>query len=238
MGRATSRCRHCDKEFTQPACRVWRDKFCSTGCGRAHRAAAIQQRVRKCATCGDDFRPRRIQVTKGQGRFCSQRCNTARLAALNSPIAQAASKATLKHRIETGVVVVDKGPKHWRWKGGAAATQARRCADGRAAATLRKYRKQNREKVSEWAQNRRRNGIGRVAKGAVARLREAQGDACAYCGAAIPPYHVDHKLPVSRGGTNVESNLHLTCPRCNLRKNDLTHEEFLVSKRRRVYKAA
>lgn len=36
-----------------------------------------QVEVRPCATCGDGFRPRRVQLKAGQGRFCSQRCNTA-----------------------------------------------------------------------------------------------------------------------------------------------------------------
>lgn len=58
---------------------------------------------------------------------------------------------------------------------------------------------------------------------------------CAYCRTLLPKgYHIDHKMPVSRGGTNDLSNLHLTCPRCNMVKGALTHEEFLVSKKRKV----
>lgn len=58
---------------------------------------------------------------------------------------------------------------------------------------------------------------------------------CAYCKTLLPlrGFHVDHKLPVSRGGTNDRSNLHLTCARCNLLKRTMTHEEFLASKKRR-----
>lgn len=57
---------------------------------------------------------------------------------------------------------------------------------------------------------------------------------CAYCQVLLDKYHVDHKNPVSRGGTNDEGNLHLTCARCNLVKGALTHEEFLVSKKRKA----
>lgn len=60
---------------------------------------------------------------------------------------------------------------------------------------------------------------------------------CAYCGEILSgEYHIDHKTPVSRGGTNDLENLHLTCPRCNMKKGAMTHDEFLVSKRRRPFK--
>jgi 5-methylcytosine-specific restriction endonuclease McrA len=39
-------------------------------------------------------------------------------------------------------------------------------------------------------------------------------------------YHVDHKQPVSRGGSNWPENLAVTCPTCNLRKSDKTEAEF------------
>ncbi len=73
----------------------------------------------------------------------------------------------------------------------------------------------------------------------IGRLLCEQDGKCAYCGEMLPTvYHIDHKTPVARGGTNDIENLHLTCPRCNLRKGTMTHEEFLVSKRRRPFKQA
>ena len=60
----------------------------------------------------------------------------------------------------------------------------------------------------------------------VAKLREKQTDRwgqlkCALCGRVIGPgdrYHVDHIIPVARGGRHEEGNLQLTHPGCNLRK--------------------
>lgn len=52
---------------------------------------------------------------------------------------------------------------------------------------------------------------------------------CYYCavklGKGKRDYHVDHIVPLSRGGSNDPSNLVITCPSCNLNKKDkLPHE--------------
>jgi len=51
---------------------------------------------------------------------------------------------------------------------------------------------------------------------------------CAYCGKpTLNNYHIDHKLPLSKGGGNEINNLALSCPTCNLSKNDKTDIEFI-----------
>ena len=66
-------------------------------------------------------------------------------------------------------------------------------------------------------------------------LLVAQGGRCMYCGRRLPIdlMDIDHKLPVSRGGSDDETNLQVLCRTCNGRKNDLTDQEF-----RQVYKDA
>ena len=39
---------------------------------------------------------------------------------------------------------------------------------------------------------------------------------------------IDHKTPVSRGGSNLPDNLQATCGYCNARKSAKTHEEYLA----------
>jgi 5-methylcytosine-specific restriction endonuclease McrA len=38
--------------------------------------------------------------------------------------------------------------------------------------------------------------------------------------------HLEHKTPLSRGGTNNQNNLDVACQRCNCKKNDKTVEEY------------
>jgi 5-methylcytosine-specific restriction endonuclease McrA len=48
---------------------------------------------------------------------------------------------------------------------------------------------------------------------------------CAYC-RECGPLHADHRIPLSRGGTNTIDNILPACVRCNLRKAKMTEEEF------------
>lgn len=99
---------------------------------------------------------------------------------------------------------------------------------------------QRRAKQYKYEYNKRAFHMRRAAgqyptKFEMSRMMCEQDAKCAYCKTLLPlrGFHVDHKLPVSRGGTNDRSNLHLTCARCNLLKRTMTHEEFLASKKRR-----
>lgn len=56
---------------------------------------------------------------------------------------------------------------------------------------------------------------------------------CYYCRAdlKVTNYHVDHKIPVSRGGgSNAPDNLVCACPTCNLRKGAQTDVDFFVKR--------
>ncbi|MBZ5726369.1 MAG: HNH endonuclease [Acidobacteriia bacterium] len=52
---------------------------------------------------------------------------------------------------------------------------------------------------------------------------------CAYCGRypRVGERHVDHVIPLAKGGPHTAANLRITCAQCNLSKGVKTAEEFL-----------
>lgn len=57
-------------------------------------------------------------------------------------------------------------------------------------------------------------------------LLEKWGRKCAYCNAKDVPLQIDHIEPRSRGGSNKVDNLTLACAGCNLKKGNLSLEQF------------
>jgi len=56
---------------------------------------------------------------------------------------------------------------------------------------------------------------------------KAQKGKCYYCAAKVgDTYHVDHVIPLSRGGSNSPENLVIACPPCNLSKGDKLPSEW------------
>lgn len=65
----------------------------------------------------------------------------------------------------------------------------------------------------------------------IRRLWHRQNGKCAYCPSDLPgSYHVDHVIPVSRGGRNAIGNLVLSCAPCNLSKGALFLSEWRLRK--------
>lgn len=76
----------------------------------------------------------------------------------------------------------------------------------------------------------RRNGKGNGSSFTATDLKEIlarQKNRCFYCRAELDGYHVEHKTPISRGGTHSKENICASCLGCNLRKGRKTAEEFL-----------
>jgi 5-methylcytosine-specific restriction protein A len=57
-------------------------------------------------------------------------------------------------------------------------------------------------------------------------LLKNQKGKCGYCGKQMSSPTVDHKIPVSRGGTDALDNLIAACKPCNSRKRDKTDQEY------------
>jgi 5-methylcytosine-specific restriction endonuclease McrA len=102
---------------------------------------------------------------------------------------------------------------------------------------------ENRARMRQWqrdnpdaakALNHRRRARKMGAEGSytaadVAVILEAQGWICVgpLCGADLRSgYTVDHKVPLTRGGSNWPANLQALCKPCNCSKNDRTMDEW------------
>jgi 5-methylcytosine-specific restriction endonuclease McrA len=104
----------------------------------------------------------------------------------------------------------------------------------RSAARTQRWREKHPEKADLWRKENpeafraiklRRRGREANAEGShtgadIKRIGEAQRWRCHWCAKpAKKNYHVDHLVPLSKGGTNWPNNLVIACANCNLRKS-------------------
>ena len=72
-------------------------------------------------------------------------------------------------------------------------------------------------------------------------IRTSEVVACIWCGKLLSgsTVHLDHVIPLSRGGSHSKTNLKPSCPSCNLRKNASMPAEFetrlLTEKNKEAY---
>lgn len=214
------RCQQCSRSMWLPPSKAGRYKRCSAECTKAWRAAERAKAERRCETCGAVFRARATQIKMGHGRFCSQKCNTSGRSALASPEIKIKSKEALKVVREMGGINYLKGADHPSWRGGPKAAIRRRIESGKARDHLRKYRSENPDKVKEFCQRRAGRRLGKLPYGTIPKIRQMQRSKCAICAASLAGgYHLDHILPLARGGLHAPRNLQLLCQPCNLRKS-------------------
>lgn len=94
----------------------------------------------------------------------------------------------------------------------------------------------NRGSVAKWTQNnlelsrarkvasqskrraRQRNAAGDFTTNDIKEMFTAQNGRCWYCSTKMKNYHVEHRIPLARGGSNGLENIVLACPPCNLSK--------------------
>lgn len=83
-------------------------------------------------------------------------------------------------------------------------------------------------------QARRRGATGTITPEQWLRLLRRHNFGCFYCGTRLIPRNrtLDHKIPLSRGGTNTISNVVPACRLCNQRKMRMTAREFLARQRK------
>jgi 5-methylcytosine-specific restriction endonuclease McrA len=83
------------------------------------------------------------------------------------------------------------------------------------------YRIEKIEKRRAWRRNRKarlKNADGIHTDVDIANILTTQQGKCNGCKQCLKSYHVDHVIPLIRGGSNWPSNLQILCPKCNLSK--------------------
>ena len=107
----------------------------------------------------------------------------------------------------------------------------------KVAGYVKKWKAANREKVAltakKWQlanldacrrnnQNRRaqkKKVGGKLSKGLSGKLLILQRGKCRICKVKLDKFHLDHYIPIDKDGPNIDSNMQLLCPTCNLKKS-------------------
>jgi 5-methylcytosine-specific restriction endonuclease McrA len=85
----------------------------------------------------------------------------------------------------------------------------------------------NRDYQIVWSNNNRAKKVGAPGVLQVADWQRLKTGPCAYCGTDRFPLEIDHRIPLSRGGTNELDNIQAACTFCNRAKRHFDEAEFL-----------
>lgn len=97
------------------------------------------------------------------------------------------------------------------------------------AVSVNKWARENPEKVRNGCRRRRAKQAGAGGYFTAPQLEERIkffGNRCAYCGG--PYEHVDHAIPLAKGGTNWPANLRPSCAKCNTKKGAKSWRNYPV----------
>ena len=100
----------------------------------------------------------------------------------------------------------------------------------RSAESNRRWQKENPERMRAAASKRRAvklNADGFHTTADINEIRSRQKDRCGYCRKRLTGAgHLDHIVPLCRGGSNWPRNLQWLCAPCNQKKNRFAAEDF------------
>lgn len=104
--------------------------------------------------------------------------------------------------------------------------------ENRGRLVVRKWAQDNPHKRRESCQRRRALLKGcDVSLADIAAVVERSGGLCCLCNSLVPEgmRHIDHIVPLSKGGPHAQENLQMLCYRCNLSKGSKLPGEFRAS---------
>lgn len=75
---------------------------------------------------------------------------------------------------------------------------------------------------------RKKIGGGKLSQGLIQKLLKLQRGKCACCGKPLgKDYHLDHRVPLARGGAHADENMQLLTSKCNMQKGAKNFDEFM-----------
>jgi 5-methylcytosine-specific restriction endonuclease McrA len=157
--------------------------------------------MRECERCGEAFSP-----SRSTQKYCSRRC---------ADCAKAEAYRT-RHRER---VLAQKRASAAKWRAAhpeesrARSKSYREANPETARAAVRRWHKANPLRKASYETKRRALKQGVPSDGLVVDLTDR---CCAYCGA--PAAHVDHVVPLARGGHDTLANKVPACMTCNTSK--------------------
>jgi len=95
----------------------------------------------------------------------------------------------------------------------------------------KQYYEANKENWSEKRHKRRAGGEPTYVKVEdIQKLKSLQQNKCPVCKCELVKHHLDHIVPISKGGKHEFDNLQLLCPTCNLNKHAKDPLDFMRTK--------
>lgn len=95
----------------------------------------------------------------------------------------------------------------------------------------KKWRSQSKDKIKAIRIRRRKNLLkanGTLDKEKIKERFKYYENKCYYCKQSSNNLQMDHRIPLSRGGSNWPSNIVPSCLKCNSTKGSKTEKEFII----------
>jgi hypothetical protein len=181
--------------------------------GQLHPSTA----ARTCRQCGES-----IDHLNAKAKFCSKNCTSAWLRAQDPEGYNAKAKAwqaSERGKATRRAYLQANAGKRQAW-----ARQDRQKNPERYSRYWKQWASENAEAVAEIGRMRRARQKGNPDSIGVPvwewqKIVNRFGGCCAYCGVKPEIIHMDHVVPLSKGGRHAAPNCLPACPKCNLTKH-------------------
>lgn len=187
--------------------------------------------MKLCRGCGLEKDSDQFPINKSSPDGLHSRCRTCRAEAAkvrrNRPEVKAADSERLRtHYLENRVKLLEQRRVRYEQNKDRELARNKRWSDAnreRHRAINRDWSKKNPVAARAIVARRRARIAGAdgfYTKNDVIAMLAEQGGACRACGCdlVVSGFHVDHVMPISKGGSNDRANLQILCPTCNRSK--------------------